>query len=129
MTIRVEVFEDRQVKHQDEGGQSYEMHDEIRLGAFDLCKMPRAGEWLSLRAFGAPNFYDGYCFNVYKVQEIWHEGIHTSWDVTADEDYEKKGGPVIKVYVSFSHTLNPGVFRGQICGRTAHALQRAPARA
>lgn len=124
MTSRIEVYEDREVTCE-EGGQSYNVKDEIKLGEFDLREVPRPGEWLSLRAFGAPNFYEGHCFNVYKVREVWHEGIHTSWTALADQCYEETRGPKIKIYVTFSHTLNPGVYSGFQCGRAAHPLQRA----
>jgi len=120
---RVEVFEDREAVQYEGSGESFEAHDELRLGEFDLREMPRAGEWLCLRAFGAAGFQEGYCFNVYKVREVWHQGIHTSWDSIVNQVSEQDRGPATKVYVTFSHTLDPGVHSGFICGRTPHALR------
>lgn len=104
--LKVEVIEERsEVRPQD--GADHVWLEDVRLGAFRLAALPAAGDKLTITAYGAPNYGDGFSANVYSVLEVWHDARHADATGGIVTDYrEADKEPSVRVFVSFSHSRN-----------------------
>lgn len=118
VTFRAEIYEDRLVARK-VADNVFDLSEEVFLGSYELAHLPRTDEWLSLRCLDTFSSRGSNCFNVYRVTEIWHEAINTSWPSFAEQFSDEIRAPVTKIYVSFCYYLEPGVVKGHRHPRAA----------